>query len=101
MNTPCAWCDHESRTTRPAGTSHGICARHRANMLRELRALERQMVRRVDDAHDHVRHELGLRPRRQPILNERARLRCMAVALLAGALALGVIVGQLAAFWTR
>jgi hypothetical protein len=80
-----------------AGESHGICARHRVNMLAELRALERQMVRRPEPE----RRELGLRPRRQPILNERARLRCLALAILAGAVVLGVMVGQMAAFWIR
>jgi hypothetical protein len=38
MKTLCAWCIKEGTQKNAAGVSHGICPRHLAAMLAEIRA---------------------------------------------------------------
>ena len=54
--TRCAWCEQENGWERAPGVSHGICAMHaarelnevkRAQIEREVRALERDMEKRT------------------------------------------------------
>ena len=40
----CAWCNQESGRTSPPGTSHGVCDRHKAQMLAECDTLARDIA---------------------------------------------------------
>lgn len=78
--TICAWCQSEAGIPHMPGASHGICPRHRASMLRELRSLELQMARGRGNR-----------------LGGRLRQAAWTLVLLAASLILGLMVGAIAA----
>jgi hypothetical protein len=45
----CAWCNQETGRTSKPGTSHGICARHKAQVLTECDTLARDIARTFKD----------------------------------------------------
>jgi hypothetical protein len=42
--TPCSWCEAETGRTSKPGTSHGICQRHKAQVLAECDTLARDIA---------------------------------------------------------
>ncbi len=110
MNS-CAWCDRESGRGTIAGTSHTICAKHAARLVREARkeaALEAEMEgaeRRVRARFaswrlaERVTKGRPLPVRWSPAGGKRLDQVLFSAGVLLVAIGAGVVFGAWVAFW--